>query len=171
MGRAGGSGPCAFAGSGRVRVERGKGARCARTAGRIALGGSAAGRWGRGSGVRGARGCGVERACARLGQAGRSGEEVSWAAQWGLLCCGSGPSGGGGRPREGKEEEVGPGLVWRSWAKLGLGSGPAEEKRRRPGWAARGKRKLGSAGLLGWIHFFFFFLYFLFLFLTQTQAK
>ena len=115
--------------------------------------------------------CGVERARARLGQAGRSGEEVSWAAQWGLLCCGSGPSEGGGRPREGKEEEVGPGLVWRSWAKLGLGSGPAEEKRRRPGWAARGKRKLGSAGLLGWIHFFFFFLYFLFLFLTQTQAK
>ena len=145
-----GSGPCAFAGSGRVRVERGKGARCARTAGRVALGGSAAGRWGRGSGVQGARRCGVERARARLGQAGRSGEEVSWAAQWGLLCCSSGPSGGGGRPREGKEEEVGPGLVWRSWAKLGLGSGPAEEKRRRPGWAARGKKETGlcwAAGL------------------------
>ena len=54
------------------------------------------------------------------------------------------------------------------WAEvLGWGKG----KGRRPGWAARGKRKLGSAGLLGWIHFFFFFLYFLFLFLTQTQAK
>ena len=64
-----------------------------------------------------------------------------------------------GRERRGK-------MAWAS-SSLGWGKG----KGRRPGWAARGKRKLGSAGLLGWIHFFFFFLYFLFLFLTQTQAK
>ena len=136
-------------------------------------GDAGAGRWGlrAGASTRGAaRGVSGEREhAARLGQAGRRGEEVSWAAQWGLLCCGSGPSGGGGRPRKGKEEEVGPGLVWRSWAKLGLGSGPAEEKRRRPGWAARGKRKLGSAGLLGWIHFFFFFLYFLPFCISKTN--
>jgi len=97
--------------------------------------------------------CGVERARARLGQAGRRGEEVSWAAQWGLLCCGSGPSGGGGRAREGKEEEVGPGLVWRSWAKLGLGSGPAEEKRREGGRVGPLEEK-GNWALLGcWVGF------------------
>ena len=98
-------------------------------------GDAGAGRWGlrAGASTRGAaRGVSGERErAARLGQAGRRGEEVSWAAQWGLLCCGSGPSEGGGRPREGKEEEVGPGLVWRSWAKLGLGFGPKTGMGRR----------------------------------------
>ena len=68
---------------------------------------------------------------------------------------------------KGGEKWPGPVRVWaglRFWAgekgREGGRVGPLEEK-----------RKLGSAGLLGWIHFFFFFLYFLFLFLSQTQAK
>ena len=73
-----------------------------------------------------------------------------------------------GRPERRKGKGGGWAGLSLGWAEvLGWGKG----KGRRPGWAARGKMKLGSAGLLGWIHFFFFFLYFLFLFLTQTQAK
>ena len=97
-------------------------------------------------------------------QAGESGRARAEVAAWARGVT-DGPRGESdragprGRERRGKMAWAGSSLGW------GKGKG------RRPGWAARGKRKLGSTGLLGWIHFFFFFLYFLFLFLTQTQAK
>ena len=103
-------------------------------------------------------------------QAGGSGRARAEVAAWarGVTDGPRGESdraGPGGKERRGKMAWAGSSLGWAEV--LGWGKG----KGRRPGWAARGKRKLGSAGLLGWIHFFFFFLYFLFLFLTQTQAK
>ena len=112
------------------------------------------------------------------------------AGEKAMLAARPGPSAGcasRGRGRPGAEETgptcIGPGCwrarengpareerrqaeVWRSWAKLGLGSGPAKEKR-RPGWAARGKRKL-----VCWVGFTSSFsssISFPFLFLAQTN--
>jgi len=97
-------------------------------------------------------------------QAGESGRARAEVAAWARGVT-DGPRGESDRAGPRGKERRGK-MAW-AGSSLGWGKG----KGRRPGWAARGKRKLGSAGLLGWIHFFFFFLYFLFLFLTQTQAK